>query len=94
MESAGVLVIGVSQDDAASHRSFRANERLNFPLIADTDGALCSLFGACSDFTAGSFNLYQRVAFLVEADGTISAALNINGPPEQIQAVVERVLRP
>lgn len=91
MEKAGVLVIGVSQDDVASHRSFRANERLNFPLIADTDGAVCTRFGACRDFKPGDFNLYQRVAFLVDADGKVSAVYNINGPPEQIHALVDRV---
>lgn len=92
MEKAGILVVGVSQDDIASHVSFRKNERLNYPLAADVDGALCTQFGACRDFQRGRFNLYQRVAFLVDGDGQVRGAWNLNGPDEQVHAAIDQAL--
>jgi peroxiredoxin Q/BCP len=92
VEQAGILVIGVSQDDAASHASFRKNERLNYPLAADVDGGLCTVFGACRGFQAGGFNLYQRVAFLVAADGAVLGTWSLNGPDEQVHAALDAAL--
>jgi peroxiredoxin Q/BCP len=94
VEKAGILVVGVSQDDIASHVSFRKNERLNYPLAADVDGALCTQFGACRDFQRGGFNLYQRVAFLVDGDGRVLGAWNLNGPDEQVHAAIDQALAP
>jgi len=42
----GARVYGVSPDDVDSHRRFREKYRLNFPLLADPDGALCRALGA------------------------------------------------
>jgi peroxiredoxin Q/BCP len=63
-----VAVIGVSFDDAASHQDFAAKYRLNFPLLADTDGKIADAYGA--RVKAGK-PLDRRVTFLIGLDGTI-----------------------
>lgn len=43
--AAGGAVIGVSNDDDASHRAFAAEHRLPFPLLSDSDGTLRRTWG-------------------------------------------------
>jgi peroxiredoxin Q/BCP len=42
------VVFGVSRDSLRSHDRFRAKHGFPFPLIADTDEALCQRFGVLS----------------------------------------------
>jgi peroxiredoxin Q/BCP len=66
-EQAGVLVIGVSTDDDASHREFASKHELTFPLIADTDKTWARSFGV--GLKAG---YAERVSFLLDATGKIA----------------------
>jgi peroxiredoxin Q/BCP len=62
----GAEVVGVSNDNAQSHKKFCDNEALPFPLLADTDKSIATAFGV------GSFmGLYKRITFLIDADGVI-----------------------
>lgn len=62
----GAEIVGVSNDDAKSHKRFCNNETLPFPLLADTDKTIANAFGV------GSFlGLYQRITFLIDGDGVI-----------------------
>ena len=42
----GAVVLGVSTDDAESHRTFRAEHRLRFPLLVDEGAKLAARYGA------------------------------------------------
>jgi peroxiredoxin Q/BCP len=66
-EKAGVLVIGVSTDDDASHREFASKHELTFPLIADTDKTWATAFGV--SVKAG---FAERVSFLLDANGKLA----------------------
>lgn len=66
-EKAGVLVIGVSTDDDASHKAFADKHGLPFPLIADTDQTWAESFGVR---TSGGYA--QRVSFLLDAQGKVA----------------------
>jgi peroxiredoxin Q/BCP len=90
-DGAGINIIGVSANSIADHQRFRANQKLNFPLVSDIDGKMCAAFGACPNFTPGLPNFLSRVAFLVNADGTITNIYNIEGPEEQISALMDWV---
>lgn len=46
LEAAGVGLVGISPDDAASHRRFRAQLGLTFPLLCDPDHAVAQAYGA------------------------------------------------
>ncbi|NVB37832.1 peroxiredoxin [Pseudenhygromyxa sp. WMMC2535] len=65
-QAAGVLVVGVSTDDDASHRAFAEEHELPFPLIADTDESWAKAFGV--PVKAG---YTKRVSFLLDAEGKI-----------------------
>lgn len=65
-KKAGIEVIGVSGQDAASHQAFVADEKLPFPLAVDTDGKVAKAFGV--PMTGG---FAARQTFLIGKDGTI-----------------------
>jgi len=67
LNSLGVSVVGVSRDDAESHRKFREKHGLNFPLLVDVDGKVTDAFGASAPDRPRS----RRVSFLIGKDGKI-----------------------
>lgn len=59
------VVLGVSMDDAASHKKFCDDQKLPFDLIVDTDGKIHKAFG---------FEKRVRATFLIDKKGTIAYA--------------------
>jgi thioredoxin-dependent peroxiredoxin len=46
LKSAGVVVLGISGDDAASHQQFITKYKLPFPLLSDPDKKVMTAWGA------------------------------------------------
>lgn len=69
-----VEVIGVSFDSAASHQQFIAKHKLNFTLLADTDGRIADAFGVRRE--AGK-NIARRASFLIGLDGKIAHVTDV-----------------
>ncbi len=44
-DSLHTVILGVSMDDQDSHKQFTEKDRLNFPLLVDTSGAICAAYG-------------------------------------------------
>ena len=51
LEARGVVVLGVSADDAASHERFAAKYRLPFPLLSDPGNTVMKQYGAYGEKT-------------------------------------------
>jgi thioredoxin-dependent peroxiredoxin len=66
--AAGVRVLGISTQSAASHAKFKRTFKLPFPLLADADKAVAKAFGVLSLFGL----VVRRATFLVMPDGTIA----------------------
>ncbi len=66
-EAAKVSVIGVSSNSLASHKSFRAEEHLPFPLASDEQGNVGAAYGVSKKLWG-----YDRVTFLVDKQGKIA----------------------
>jgi thioredoxin-dependent peroxiredoxin len=64
--AAGAEVIGVSRDDAASHKSFKDHHRLPFTLLSDPGGKVAEAWGV-----RGTFGLPGRVTFVFDKQGTV-----------------------
>jgi peroxiredoxin Q/BCP len=87
---AGAVVIGVSGDDAESHRSFVASQRLPFPLISDTDGALRKAFGVPK--TLGL--LPGRVTYVIARQGIVQLVFSAQlASAEHMERALEVVRR-
>ncbi|MGH7877380.1 MAG: thioredoxin-dependent thiol peroxidase [Candidatus Dormibacteraceae bacterium] len=74
--SANVDVIGISPDDAQSHRDFRAKFHLRFPLLTDADHQVHDAYSTWGEKTmAGrTFMGTIRSTFVVDAAGKIEHA--------------------
>ncbi len=61
----GVVVLGVSTNNAASHAKFAAKHNLNFPLLADTEGEVSRAYGVLKSL-APLVKVARRVTFLID----------------------------
>ena len=69
----GAALYGISPDDAASHRTFRAKFGLPFPLLVDTDHELAERYGVWVERDNGRMGIL-RSSFVVGADGRLVQA--------------------
>ena len=76
LQQAGYEIVGISPDESATQREFAEKESLAYPLLADTDKAVLSAYGAW-----GEKSLYGkkvtgviRSTFVVDEKGTIEQA--------------------
>ena len=67
LKEKNVEVVGVSFDSGASHVKFISKYKLNFPLLADSDGKIADTYGV----RMGSMAMAKRVSFLIGLDGKI-----------------------
>ena len=63
-----VEVVGVSFDTAESHQQFIEKHKLNFSLLADTDGKIADAYGV----RLPNGTKAKRVSFLIGLDGKIA----------------------
>jgi peroxiredoxin Q/BCP len=72
-EKAGVVILGVSPDDVASHVKFKKKYHLPFPLLADEGHKVCDLYGTWGPkkFLGKEYEGVLRTTFLIDEDGKI-----------------------
>lgn len=75
LEKEGIVVIGVSTQDAASHKSFAEQEKLPFALAVDTDNTLGKIFHI--DTRDG---LYARQTVLLSPDRKLKKVWRVVEP--------------
>ena len=68
-QAKNAVILGVSVQDADSHKQFCAKEGLNFKLLADTDKKVSEEYGSMMNF--GVTKLSARHTFLINPDGVI-----------------------
>lgn len=61
-----MVVLGVSQDDQASHQKFKEKYGLPFQLLVDSDGAITQAY----DVDGGGYA--KRVTYIIDGNGTIA----------------------
>ena len=69
----GVVVLGVSPDDAKSHTKFKEKYHLPFTLLADEGHKICELYGVWGEkkFMGKTHIGVLRTTFLIGPDGNI-----------------------
>lgn len=84
------LIIGVSPDNAKSHRKFIEKHQLPFPLLIDDNHAVAKAFGVWGEkkFMGRIFNGAHRISFLVGPDGIIEKTYEKVKPSEHAQQVL------
>jgi len=83
----GVAVFGVSKDNVAAQRAFRAKFKLPFPLLADTEGKVVEAFGVPTYPVVG---MPHRQAYLIR--GRKIVYTDHKGTTEEQAAVILRFI--
>jgi peroxiredoxin Q/BCP len=92
LQRRGIQLYGISRDSLRSHLNFQHKFELPFPLIADTDEALCSAFGVIGEKMMYGRRVrgIERSTFLFDADGALLRAwrkLKVPGHVAEVLAV-------
>jgi peroxiredoxin Q/BCP len=92
-EAAGATVWSVSVLDAASKARFKAEHRLNFPLLADADHAVAERYGVWVEkHNYGKTYLgIARSTFLIDPDGRVAhvwPAVKVEGHAAEVLATL------
>lgn len=93
LEKSGVVVFGVSRDTSESHRQFRKEHNLPFPLVSDESGDLAKAYGVPSKYIF----LTARVTFLIDAQGKVARVWPDVDPAvdaERVLAAVNELSKP
>jgi peroxiredoxin Q/BCP len=93
-EAAGVTVVGVSKDTAASHAKFTAKHELTVRLASDVEGAACEAFGVWVEkaMYGRKYMGIERATFLFGADGMLAKAwrkVRVAGHAEAVLAAAK-----
>ena len=87
LKKQGVAVVGVSMDDAASHKKFIAKHSLTFPLLVDADGTITDRYGA----RMTGRNMSRRVSFLIDRSGKIAHVTDAPSADKHLAEMKEAV---
>ncbi|TAM50272.1 MAG: peroxiredoxin [Paraburkholderia sp.] len=92
-QKAGAEIVGVSRDSLRSHENFKAKLELPFPLIADTDETLCSLFGVIKmkKMYGKEVRGIERSTFLIDAQGVLRREWRGVKVPGHVEETLEAV---
>ncbi|MBA2393776.1 MAG: peroxiredoxin [Ktedonobacteraceae bacterium] len=73
MQKRGIVVLGVSADDLASHQKFADKYGLPFPLLADTDTKVSHLYGVWKEknMYGKKYMGVNRETFLIDKEGVV-----------------------
>jgi peroxiredoxin Q/BCP len=92
----GAAILGVSTQDEASHRKFTEKYKLNFPLLADTDGAVGRAYGTIGGpglmaKLKSAAGMADRVTFVIDEKGRIAHVIdkpNVANHAEEVLALL------
>jgi thioredoxin-dependent peroxiredoxin len=85
-EKRSAVILGVSVDDANSHKQFCVKEGLSFKLLADTDHEVSKEYGTLSNMMG--FAHASRNTFLISPDGKIARVFEDVKPAEHSAQVL------
>ena len=88
---AGAVIVGISVDDAASHKKFAEQHGLPFTLLADSTKTTASAYGVIRGLP-GALGVAQRETFLIDPSGKIAKhyqSVNPKGHSEMVLADIK-----
>ena len=77
----GAAILGVSTQNEASHQKFTEKYKLNFPLLADTDGTVGRAYGTIGgpgilSTLKSAAGMADRVTFVIDEKGKIAHVID------------------
>ncbi len=95
LQGGDVVVLGVSRDDVKSHQKFKTKYSLNFPLLADTDENICTLYDVIveKNMFGKKVKGIERSTFLIDTHGNIShiwRPVKVEGHVDEILSILNK----
>ncbi len=74
-DKANTVILGISQDSIKSHEKFHSKQALNFDLLSDESGDVCTKYGVLKlkKMYGKEFTGIERSTFLIDAKGILRA---------------------
>jgi peroxiredoxin Q/BCP len=93
MQKRGIIVLGVSADDVASHQKFVDKFSLPFPLLSDTDTKVSQLYGTWKERNVygKKFMGVNRETFLIDKEGVVRKVWSKVNAGEHAQEVLDTI---
>jgi peroxiredoxin Q/BCP len=90
-EKRNAVVIGVSTDDARSHKRFREKYGLQFPLLTDDGHETAESYGVWQEKSMYGRKVWgiKRSTFIIDEQGRISHIFNKVSPAEHSREVLD-----
>jgi thioredoxin-dependent peroxiredoxin len=91
VEEKNAIVLGVSPDDAESHKAFKAKNNLPFPLLIDADHSIAESYGTWQEREreGRKFMGIARSHFVIDEEGTVVDARYNVAPDDSARLSVE-----
>ena len=86
-QNASAIILGVSVDNADSHKNFCAKEGLNFKLLADTDAKVSEAYGSMKDYDGKKMS--ARNTFIINPEGKIARVFTGVKPQTHSEEVLQ-----
>lgn len=95
-EKLDAQVIGISKDNVASHKKFKAKYDLNFPLVSDEKVEACEAYGVWIEKSmyGRKYMGIDRSTFLIDEQGKIAAVwrkVKVTGHVEEVAAALKEL---
>ena len=89
LASANAVVLGISADDEKRHAKFVAKESLTFPLLSDTDHAVCEAYSVWQKkkFMGREYDGIVRTTLIISPEGEIAKRydeVRVSGHVEEV----------
>ena len=96
IKAKGAAVLGVSTQGEESHQKFTKKYNLNFPLLADTDGAVGRAYGTLGggglvSKLKSAAGMADRVTFIIDEKGRVAHVIakpNVASHAEEVLALL------
>ena len=77
LQKKGYIVLGVSKDDATSHKKFAEKYDLPFSLLVDTDNSINEMYGVWKEKSmfGKKYMGTQRTTFVIDEEGKIEEVI-------------------
>lgn len=88
LQSHGAVILGISKQDEASHRQFKAKYHLPFDLLVDGDGTIAQAYGVG---TVPLLGFFKRQSVLIGPDGRVIRQYPSVDPAQHAHEVLEEL---
>ncbi|PQJ12912.1 thioredoxin-dependent thiol peroxidase [Flavipsychrobacter stenotrophus] len=91
LKEKGIAILGVSPDDAKSHKKFETKHSLTFPLLVDADKKIIEAYGvwAQKKMFGVTYMGVLRTTFLINEKGKIAHVIEKVKSKEHAQQIIE-----